>query len=124
MKHFYEDIYENGHYLPSFEASKDARIQLAQCLDFTKPLNQERHRIGDLAYGVMMDYDCQKMNLGGRKDWRTDKEPTPEEDAVKRLFLEFIDAGYIDREFPLFLHSVMCGIQICASIPMEQDDED
>lgn len=122
MKHFYQDIYDNDRWLPTFDASKDAMIQLAQCMDFTKPMESERHRISELAYAVMMDYDCQKMNLGGRKDWRNDKEDTPEMDAVKRLFLEFIDADYVDREFPLFLHSVLCGIQISCLIPMESNE--
>jgi hypothetical protein len=77
------------------------------------------------ARSKVMEYTCSVIHshsihesmagLGGCSfvgDWRTEKLSDPVEDALKDLFFEFIDAGYIPGEFRLAAWDAVCEVQI------------
>lgn len=112
-RHYYDVDEHVRRVLPSIRPSEKAYELLIACVNWDNPMANERLRMEDMVYEMLVSYDCACIPLGRTIDqWRAQEPEDAAEAAMKQLFFEFIDAGYIAKEFPLFFHDAICSVQL------------
>lgn len=112
MLHYYDD---EGNL--QFDLNRQLLVELFEVLPDAESDSAQRQEIADLAATVEHDYEIHKTmgGLGGClsvDEWRRTDEETPVKTVLKRMLFDFIDRGFIPREFCLVTRSTICEIQL------------
>jgi len=112
-RHYYDTDENAERVLPTIRPSEKAYELLIACVKWDTPMAKERLRLEDMVYEMLVNYDCACIPLGRNlQQWREQEPKDADEAAMKQLFFEFVDAGYIAKEFPLFFHDAVCSVQL------------
>lgn len=115
MKHYIGDdgIFQYGEVKHAAHIGKSESFWMyPNSKDFGATLRSD---LLEAAYRLLHTYDIVsslgETGLGGCrsfKQWRTDEETDQLENLLKPIFLDFLDAGYPNREFPLYVWDLAC----------------
>ena len=104
-----------------YEANRELVAALAKALLPMRQSNMasDRIRVHDIAAGVQQTYRLCKMmgdhpSGGGKtlQQLRDYVDPNPIEQALKSLLFDAVDRGFIEAEFLMIVHIVMCDLQL------------
>ena len=128
MKHYYDD---EGN-MDCLDFPDRLLDELASSIDFKQEsFTLERARIIEKANELIYDYECRAAlgTLGGGMllhQWKETFSSDPYMMALKKMFILFVDMGYVPQEFMIAAYRTLCTLQmncVLANHVIGEDDE-
>ncbi len=119
VKHYYD---EDGH--PEYPGvKKELLVKLASAVimmpnsepDFKQFRMELRHNLTNRAAGIIQGYEIHSTMAGcggclTLAQWREQEDFNPIEQAVKEIMFDFVDQGFLYREFLLVINDAICQL--------------
>lgn len=113
-KHYYSD---DG--ILQFDQNRGLLIKLAKAFNLEDMQVEENRKMTRLdivekATEIICEYQCRQLNPSRIPEWREEIDVNPVTQALKEIFFDAIDRGFLHNEFLLIAWNAMAEIQCYA----------